>query len=317
MNARLQFADATAQSAPRTRASRTNGSLPAHRINTLDPISIDVADIRRATQRNGEGQPTAILAPALPSKRELKLESAPAPAGNARRLAFRCVRLAVSGALLSSVAFYTHEVVDQAVSEQAYINGEITALRAPINGQLQLAILAGRALPSGTTLFTIENTRFGNQEVASQFNWVTESAERLQAESDEAAVRFKQQEEVYRINQRLFDEQVLSRLALLEEETELKVAHAAMTNKQILAAQARDRSLGVKRQVELQRAATVKMPFDGVAWAVPAKNGAEVSTHETVVEVLDPRRIWVDAFFPEKYAGKIAVGASAASANVR
>jgi len=33
-----------------------------------------------------------------------------------------------------------------------------------------------------------------------------------------------------------------------------------------------------------------------------------VSTRETVVEVLDPKRIWVDAFFAEKNIPKLAVG---------
>jgi len=106
----------------------------------------------------------------------------------------------------------------------------------------------------------------------------------------------------------LYEEQVLSRLALLEEKTKLEMARAAVTNKQALAARALDRSRAIKKQVELQRTALVKMPFDGVAWAVPAKDGAEVSTHETVVEVLNPERIWVDAFFAEKQASKLEVG---------
>src|SRR5262249_19344258 len=117
---------------------------------------------------------------------------------NTRRLFFRALRLALSGALLSSAAFYTREVVEQATSEQAYINGEITGLRAPISGQLNLQAAPGHVLRAGDTIFTIENPRVGNQEVSSQLNWVTESAERLQAEGEETALRFKQQEEVYR-----------------------------------------------------------------------------------------------------------------------
>jgi multidrug resistance efflux pump len=221
---------------------------------------------------------------------------------------FRGVRLVLSGALLSSVAFYTRQTVDQATSEQAYINGEITALRAPISGQLQIATSPGRVARSGETLFSVENTRFGNQEVSSQLNWATETAERLAAESEEASLRFKQQQEVYRIHEKLFEEQVLSRLALLEEQTKLEVARTAMTNRQTLAAQAQTRCLKIKGQVELQRTGIVDMPFDGVAWAVPAKHGAEVSTRETVVEVLDPKRIWVDAFFAEKNISKLSVG---------
>jgi multidrug resistance efflux pump len=216
--------------------------------------------------------------------------------------------LVATGALVAGAGFYTREVVEQATSEQAYINGEITALRAPIGGQLRLEIIPGRAVPAGTTLFAVENSRFGNQEVASQLNWASEPAERLKGETEEAALRFRQQEEICALHRKLYEEKVLSRLALLEEETKLAVARTILSNKQALAAQANDRVGIIKRQVDLQKAAVVEMPFEGVAWAVPAKNGAEVSTHETVVEVIDPKRIWVDAFFHEKHSEKLIAG---------
>jgi multidrug resistance efflux pump len=297
VNTKLQFANEGVHAATSTRDS--NGSLPAARTNSH--VSIEVTGLRRSDQRNGKRieLPLPVVSPATPT---------PQISGRARRVVFRGVRLVLSGALLSSAAFYTRQTVDQAASEQAYINGEITALRAPISGQLQIATSPGRVVRAGETLFSVENTRFGNQEVSSQLNWATETAERLAGESEEAALRFKQQQEVFRIHEKLFEEQVLSRLGLLEEQTRLEVARAVMTNKQALSAQAQTRCLKIKGQVDLQRIGVVDTPFDGVAWAVPAKHGAEVSTRETVVEVLDPKRIWVDAFFAEKNIQKLAVG---------
>jgi multidrug resistance efflux pump len=297
VNSKLQFVDAGVAGSSRNRNSGVNGSRT--RINSGIPIDLGALRVAGSAQEQ--------IASCAPPAKEVPLQPTAAP-GQGRRLFFRAVRLALSGALLSSVAFYTRDVVEQTTSEQAYINGEITGLRTPISGELHVKTTTGRPLRRGETLFSIENSRFGNQEVASQLNWVSESAERLAAESAEAAVRFRQQEEVYRIHQRLFNEQVLSRLELLEEQTKLEMARAGLTNKQALAAQALDRSGTMKKQVELQRTALVKMPFDGVAWAVPAKDGAEVSAHETVVEVLNPERIWVDAFFAEKQAPKLEVG---------
>jgi multidrug resistance efflux pump len=296
VNSKLQF-DNRGVASSSSRNSGVNGS--TSRINS--GLSIDLRALHAPTERK------EAMVSCGPSTKEVPLEPTAVP-GRGRRLFFRALRLGLSGALLSSVAFYTRDVVEQTVSEQAYINGEITGLRAPIGGELHLNTAAGNVLRAGETLFSVENKRFGNQEVASQLNWVSESTERLAAESEEAALLFRQQEEVYRINQQLYDEQVLSRLALLEEKTKLETARAAMTNKRALAAQAQDRSRRIKEQVELQRTALVKMPFDGVAWAVPAKNGAEVSTHETVLEILNPERIWVDAFFTEKQAPKLSIG---------
>src|SRR5438105_4184918 len=122
VNTKLQFANEEVDAGTRTRDS--NGSLS--RTRTTSPISIQVTGLRRPDQRNGKG----IELP-LP-KNELPQGNVPPPtqpvSGRARRVVFRGVRLVLSGALLSSVAFYTRQAVDTATSEQAYINGEITAL---------------------------------------------------------------------------------------------------------------------------------------------------------------------------------------------
>ena len=223
---------------------------------------------------------------------------------------FRCARLVLTGALLAGVGAYARHTLTSATSEQAYINAEMTVLRAPIEGQLQWQpVQPGTTLFRGTEVFRVENPRFGNQDAMAQLNWLRELTDRLRAEADEAAVRCRQQEQVYRLEEKLHEEKLISRLAFLEEETKLALARTALTNKQAQARQADARAREVERQVELQKEAMVQMPFDGVAWTVPAKNGAQVAAHEPVLQVIDPRRIWVDAFFQEKHAPKLRVGA--------
>ena len=41
---------------------------------------------------------------------------------------------------------------------------------------------------------------------------------------------------------------------------------------------------------------------------MPAKHGEEVALHEKVLELVDPKKIWVDAFFHERSAHKLALG---------
>ncbi|HKS37252.1 MAG TPA: HlyD family efflux transporter periplasmic adaptor subunit [Verrucomicrobiae bacterium] len=215
----------------------------------------------------------------------------------------------MAAALLSGGMLYARAIFTTATSDQAYINAEITALRAPIDGQLFLeASGSGRMLSAGAALFRIKNPRFGNQAAVSQLNWVKELAERLRVEGDEAAIRFQTQKEIYELHQKLFAEKLISRLAFLEEQTRLALAGSALTNKQAQAAQAEERCREMEGQVALQKEAAVAMPFDGIVWSVPARNGAQVSVHEAVLEVVDPKRVWVDAFFHERHAEKFAVG---------
>jgi multidrug resistance efflux pump len=219
------------------------------------------------------------------------------------------VRLVLAGVLVSSAGIYARKSFTSPKSERAYINGEITAVRAPIAGLLRLERLEpGKLVRAGSALFSIENARFGNQEAMSQLNWAQELAERLRTESDEAALRFRQQQEVYPLHEKLYAEKLIPRLALLEEQNKLELARNAMSNKQVLAAAAEERVHEVQKQVELQKTAIVRIPFDSAAWAVRAKNGSEVSIHETIVELIDPRRLWVDAFFHERHAQKLGMG---------
>ena len=226
-----------------------------------------------------------------------------------RRFTFRCLRLTLAGAIITTAAVYTRNSLTTARSAQAYINGEITALRAPIAGQIRLEALdAGRVLRAGTRLFQIENARFGNEQALSQLNWVTELAQRLRAESEEAAVRYQQQEQVLRVHERMFAEMIIPRLELVEEQNKFALAGTIMTNKFALAQKAEERVAELKRQAELQENALVTMPFDGAAWAIPARHGSQAALHETVLEVINPQRVWVDAFFHECHTDKLAIG---------
>ncbi len=227
-----------------------------------------------------------------------------------RQLFFRCTRIVITGAVLAGTAVYARHTFTSAISERAYINAEMTVLRSPIAGRLTVEpSQPGAAITHGAKVFHVKNSRFGNQEAMAQLNWLRELTERLQGEVEEAAVRTRQQEQVYRLHEKLYEEKLISRLAFLEEETKLALTRAAHTTKQAQTRQAESRQKELERQVELQKDASVEMPFDGVAWAIPAKTGSEVAVHEPVAQVIDPRRVWVDAFFHEKHAAKLRVGA--------
>ena len=239
------------------------------------------------------------------------VHDAPAPNRKAglRRIFFRCVRALLAASLLTSAAFYANLVLTNVVSDQAYLNADIISLRAPIEGQLSFEpLLSGASIASSTMLFRVENPRFGNQEATAQLNWIKELVERLQMEVAEATVRHKQQEQIFRHHEALFKEQLISRLAYLEEETKATLTLTIMTNKQAQLQQALTRASEVERQVALQKEAAVTMPTDGVVWNVPLQNGGHVSSHDTVMQIIDPKRIWVDALFAERHMDKLQIG---------
>lgn len=226
-----------------------------------------------------------------------------------RRLLFRGVRLLLAGGLGIGAARLVQRQWTEVDSDQAFLNAPITALKAPIGGQLQLEPLGpGVAVRQGQVLFRIENPRFGNLEVMSQMNWIRELEDRLRSEGADAELRCARQEEIFRHYAALHREKLLPRIEYLEEEAKLALCQSALAQKreQLRATEARRNEW--EQHLALQKRAVERMPFDGVIWAIRAQHGGEVGAQETVLQVLDPRRAWVDAFLPERHADRFQAG---------
>jgi len=226
-----------------------------------------------------------------------------------RRWFFRGVRMSLAGGLMYAASILLLRQATTVSSDQAYINGSITTLRAPIGGELDLREWEpGTAASAGEKLFRVANPRFGNVEAMAQLTWIQELVERLRADAAEADLRFAKQSELFKHHEALFQKNVISRVVLLEEETKVELCRITMTHRKDQLRAAEARRADIERQVALQKEAVVAMPFDGVVWSVRGQNGTQVGAQESVINVLDPKRVWVDAFLHEKHAGKLRVG---------
>lgn len=226
-----------------------------------------------------------------------------------RRWVFRALRWIAAAALVGAATALVQRQMSTVGSDQAYLNGAVTALRAPIGGVLRLESLEpGTQVAAGTTVFRIENPRFGNVEAMSQLNWIQELVDRLRVEAAEATLRLEQQEELFKYQQTLFDDKIISRAVYFEEQSKVALCRITVNsrNEQLHAAEARSRD--IEKQLSLQKQAVATMPFDGVIWSARLQNGSEVSGHETVLHIIDPRHVWVDAFVNERRAEKFQVG---------
>jgi multidrug resistance efflux pump len=182
-------------------------------------------------------------------------------------------------------------------------------LRAPLAGVLRLETFEpGAEVAGGSTLFRVENPRFGNVEAMSQLNWIQELVDRLRAEVDEAELRLAQQTELFKYQEALFRDKIISRAVYLEEESKVALCRIAVNSKKDQLRAAKTRSQGIEKQLALQKEAVTAMPFDGVVWSAHVQNGSEVGSQETVLHVVDPKRMRVDAFVHEKHTARFQVG---------
>jgi multidrug resistance efflux pump len=226
-----------------------------------------------------------------------------------RRWFFRGVRLSSAGGLAMAAIYFGQHTLNKVESDQAFINGTITSQRAPIGGQLQLeAFEPGTLVSAGTALFRVQNPRFGNLEATSQLNWIRELVDRLRGEVVDNELRHTRQEQIFQHYKALFTDKLISRLEFIEQESKVALCQAALGQKRDQLGSAEARLSEVEQHLAVQKQASVTMPFDGVVWAVRAQSGTEIGACETVLHLLDPKRLWVDAFLHEKHADKFQIG---------
>lgn len=228
-----------------------------------------------------------------------------------RRWFFKFLRIAVAAGLVYGIGSLVVNTFSIVPSDQGYLNGGITSLRAPIGGQLEMEpIQPGVTLAPGTPLFRVRNPRFGNQEAMGQLNSLKELVARLKGECAEARVRHEGQFQLFKLQEPLHRDRLISEHAHLEEQIKVSILESLLKEKQNQLAGAETRCRDAETQIELQKTAVVTMPFEGVIWSVPVKEGATVSAQETVLQIISPKGVWVDAFWPERKAQYYPVGAA-------
>jgi multidrug resistance efflux pump len=225
----------------------------------------------------------------------------------------RILRITVLVLVLIGAAIWLRSILTSLESEQAVINAEIIQIRTPIAGVLEIDDLRpGMLLAKGQLLFKIENPRFGDRETVAQFNTLQTQVESLRAEL--ASVR--RELEVAGVEQerarRLYRAEVIARVEKELAETRFVTLRQLVNVKTGQLDRTAKRAQDMEAQMKLQEASVVTMPADGLIWSITGKSGEQANSNALVMEVINPSRIWVDAFFAERHAKELKPGLRAA-----
>lgn len=225
------------------------------------------------------------------------------------RLVLQLIRLTV---IITVVVVLSYMIVKECrmlSSEQALINTEIISIHSPISGVVNMNdVVLGVAYPKAYALFKVNNPCFGNVESTAQFNYLQNLIDVINNELIQNVLY----REKYIADQRRFRIlQVVggvSRRDLEEVENSLTVIDNVIEKKREQLKHLQERFLEAQQQMNLQKEYEVLMPFNGVLWAVVKKNNEIVNANDEVIQIIDPKKIWVDAFFHEKYVKKLRPG---------
>jgi multidrug resistance efflux pump len=229
--------------------------------------------------------------------------------GHFRSSIFRILRVAAVVLVIIGSAIWLRDSFTSLRSEQAVINAEIIELRTPIVGELQIHdVRPGAMVKAGDPLFRVVNARFGDRESAAQYNGMqnlveTEKSELLGAQQslDLAKVESERAE-------RLFKMQVISRVEMEQAHYRRRVASQGVEQKKHQLEGSEQRTAEIRKQMDLQKDSVVTAPIDGIVWSVAGKAGENMDANKLVMQLVNPSRIWVDAFFAERQVKSLKPG---------
>ncbi len=222
---------------------------------------------------------------------------------------FRIFRTAVVVLLLIAAGSWLRRTLTSLESEQAVINAEIIQIRTPITGELVIGdVRPGMLVKKGDVLFEVRNARFGDRESVAQYNGLQNLVESVQAELLGAKNEHELAEIASERTERLWKAQLIPRIEKEQAAKRVVMAKALVAAKEEQLTRSRERTAEMEKQMEMQKASIVTIPEDGLIWSITGKSGEQVDSNKLVMEVLNPTRIWVDAFFAERHAQELRPG---------
>ena len=223
---------------------------------------------------------------------------------------FRILRVALLVLALIAGAQWLRRTLTSVDSEQAVINAEIVQIRTPIAGELEIGeVRPGMLLHKGDVLFTVKNPRFADRgESVTQYNGLQNLVEYQKSELLGAKQSLEAAGLTRARAQRLYKSQLIARNQAEDEDARYQMAQKLVSSKADQLARSEKRALEMKEQMEMARESAVHMPVDGVVWSVVGKAGEQFDANKPVLEVINPAHIWVDAFFPERFAQQLKPG---------
>jgi multidrug resistance efflux pump len=226
-----------------------------------------------------------------------------------RQGVFRAVRMVIALAVAAGLGFAAWRAMSVVRPNEAFLNAEIISVRAPIAGELNLrGLQPGAEVAAAAPLFRITNPQFANTPVASELTRVQELVERLRIESEEAEAQIPKLEEIFKHAAAMNREKLISPVQFMQEEAKLAAARLAASKKREQLELASKRLAVTEAQAAALRETAVSAAFDGVVWSAPLPNGSFAQPQETVMQLINAKRIWVDAYLPERHAGKFPTG---------
>lgn len=226
-----------------------------------------------------------------------------------KQIVFSFIRAAFLALFIALIVYMIARQSLFIVSDQAFINTKVIALRSPIDGILhELKAPIGSAIAAQTPLFEITNPFFANTDIYIHHENLSNLIDSLKSELLLDEVRIKKEQKNHDRLLSIKNTGAIAARDIDEAENTLSVISAAIETKKNRLVQLTAKFSEIQAQLKLQKTTQIPAATDGVLWAVLAKNGEQVAPADEIAQMINKNDIWVDAFFSERYASDLLPG---------
>jgi multidrug resistance efflux pump len=195
-------------------------------------------------------------------------------------------------------------------SVDAVLNTDPLTISNDVPGRVRFesTVETGAVLNAGDPLYEIVNTRYGRGELMVQYSTLKNQLANVVATRRSYEIERRQLQQDRR-RQRALAETANVALATLEKlDNEIARLADLISIYRDHEADTRDALNDASQQLELWRSEVGKAPCDGVIWSKNSQTDEYKSIGSPLLSIIDPREIWVDAYFSVRYAELIEAG---------
>lgn len=220
------------------------------------------------------------------------------------------IKTAILAVLLIGIVFVITNRLIFTTSDQAFINGRATVLRADIDGNASLKNLkVGDTVSQGQPLMVIKNKRNSNNNLLTEIYHLRSSILADHNAMKRAQVKYRDIASSCSRKERLRGTGAVAEIELEQ----------CTYEKQSLREEIHSKRRGIRHYVSLvhtikQKLAAletsvIESPCDGVIWSILIDDGEHLDVNDELIRIISQENIWIDAFFNEKSASRLAPGA--------
>ena len=195
-------------------------------------------------------------------------------------------------------------------SVDGVVDTNLVTVRSAISGFVTVpgAVYPGAILKRGNLIYEVRNSRYGDADSVAQFYALKNHLHLVTGECEVLKVELAQLARDRDRTRRLIKAHSAPTISLERIQSDYERVENLLHVKRRQKDDVQEDLKEIREQMELFKREDGKAPFDAVVWAVLARSNEFQAGASPLLELIDKRDVWVNAYFSEQSAAQLTPG---------